>query len=137
MKSTAASTFRATNRSSRGAAANRAAAARGNDEPVAAASSRAAWASFTTCATTIHDVITKFGVHAELKAKGIAKPTIDTTSPRTVSVRGASFRKTHDDATNVGGKAPYSFNQIVIDPNETGLMYSNEVMFGKGINSFQ
>ena len=40
---------------------------------------------------------------------------------------GTSWHKTHDDATNVGGKAPYSFNQIFVDPNDDQKVYVTSV----------
>lgn len=40
---------------------------------------------------------------------------------------GASWRKTHGDDRNIGGKAPYSFNQIVVDPNDHQKIFVTSV----------
>lgn len=40
---------------------------------------------------------------------------------------GRSWTKTHDAATNVGGKAPYSFNQIFVDPNDDQNVFVTSV----------
>lgn len=40
---------------------------------------------------------------------------------------GETWRKTHDAATNVGGKAPYSFNQIFVDPNDDQKVFVTSV----------
>ena len=40
---------------------------------------------------------------------------------------GASWHKTHDDGIEVGGKAPYSFNQIFVDPNDDQKIFVTSV----------
>ena len=40
---------------------------------------------------------------------------------------GATWRKTHGMETNVGGKAPYSFNQIFVDPHDDQRVFVTSV----------
>jgi photosystem II stability/assembly factor-like uncharacterized protein len=40
---------------------------------------------------------------------------------------GATWRKTHADSLNIGGKAPYSFNQLRIDPNDDQRIWITSV----------
>ncbi len=56
---------------------------------------------------------------------------------------GASWFKTHDDSIEVGGKAPYSFNQIFVDPNDpekifvTSVRLANSSDGGKSWNDLE
>jgi photosystem II stability/assembly factor-like uncharacterized protein len=47
---------------------------------------------------------------------------------------GVTWSKTHDDATNVGGKAPYSFNQIIVDPNDDRKIFVTSVYLANSID---
>ena len=40
---------------------------------------------------------------------------------------GTTWRKTHADSLNIGGKAPYSFNQLRIDPNDDQRIWITSV----------
>ncbi|MEO1204172.1 MAG: hypothetical protein AAFX10_15825, partial [Pseudomonadota bacterium] len=40
---------------------------------------------------------------------------------------GESWYKTHDDTIEVGGKAPYSFNQVFVDPNDEKKLFVTSV----------
>jgi len=40
---------------------------------------------------------------------------------------GSSWYKTHDDTIEVGGKAPYSFNQVFVDPNDDRKIFVTSV----------
>lgn len=47
---------------------------------------------------------------------------------------GATWHKTHSNDINVGAKAPYSFNQIFVDPNDDQKIFVNAVRLSNSID---